>query len=393
MKKRLLALLLCTAMVFSVAACGKGGNDTETEASGKRSGQFDIDPEKQVKKLADYASIEVTVPTAYEVNASNSNSYLSTLLSNSGLDAYKEIKDRDTVKKSDYVKVDYTGYKDDEAFDGGAATDVLIDVKNNCSVGANASGFIEGFTDDLAGAKVGDTIKSNVTFPENYSSADLAGQAVVFEFKIKAIYDKDSPLKFDDLTDKLVKDNFSESYGLSDVKSLKEAVENQIEQQGYSQTVDKVKTYMIENSEVEIPEDYFQARLKEYQASFEKDNCGTESLEDYLKNNYNTTVDQAVESWKTSLTEQIKLEFIFKVIADKEKIEMNDDDFKSYIDYIISASNGSLADSKAVYKYFGAGNEKEGKKYLETQYLVNKAIDKISADAKVTYKDEDKTEE
>ena len=70
-------------------------------------------------------------------------------------------------------------------------------------------GFIDGFTNDLVGAKVGEKLNSYVTFPEKYGNADLAGKKTVFEFNVKAIYTELTP---ETITDAMVKEHFEKSY-------------------------------------------------------------------------------------------------------------------------------------------------------------------------------------
>ena len=136
-----------------------GDTQTETQSTytGKRSGQFEIDYAAQVTKLADYSAIPVELSNSYEVTDDSENEYLTSILTTYGADAYKQITDRDIVEESDYVKVDYTGYQNGEAFDGGSATGVLLDVAGNSQVGGTS--FIEGFTKPVIGAKVGDTLQ------------------------------------------------------------------------------------------------------------------------------------------------------------------------------------------------------------------------------------------
>ena len=62
-------------------------------------------------------------------------------------------------------------------------------------------------------------------------------------------------------------------------------------------------------------------------------------------------------SWKEHLTDQIKTEFLFGLIAEKENIKRDDDAVNSYVDYIVSASNGQFSKSSEVYKYFGSGHK------------------------------------
>ena len=383
----LIVVIIALAVVIS-GKSKKGGSKSATESGTEagsetmRSGQFDIDYAKQVTKLADYSGVAITVSNDYEINDVSRRKYLTSVLTSYKSDAYTTVTDRDTVEEDDYVKVDYTGYKNGEAFDGGSATDVVLDILGNSQVGG--SGFIKGFTTPVIGAKVGDTVKGDVTFPENYGNDDLNGQTVTFEYTIKEIY---SPITLADMTDEQVNTVFGKA-GVTTNAQLTTQIEKDLKQQLYSAEVDKIKSYMIENSTVEIPDEYLQARLNEYIASFTKENVKDgQTLKKYLKSNYNMTVDQATEKWKENLTDQIKTEFIFGLIAEKENIKMDDDAFSSYVDYIVSASNGQFSKASEVYKYFGSGHKDEGKTYLKNQYLVNKAIDTVTGKANVTFED------
>ncbi len=390
-----LVIVIIAAVIAIVAGINKrksGTDATETEnaSATQRSGQFDIDYEKQVTKLADYSAIPITVDSDYEVTDESKQSYLTSVLTSFGGDPYKQVTDRDTVEEGDYVKVDYTGYKDGEAFDGGSASDQLLDVSNNCSV--SGTSFIDGFTAPIIGAKVGDTVKGDVTFPEDYGNDDLNGQTVTFEYTIKGIYSAD-PVALADLTDEQVNTVFGTSAGITTVDDLNTQIESDLKQQLYSAEVTQIKNYMVENSTVDIPEEYLQARLNEYITSFTDENVSDgQTLEDYLSTNYSITVDQATETWTSNLTTQIKVEFIFGLIAQKEGIEMDEDAFDNYVSYIISASNGQFSEADDVYEYFGSGHKDEGETYLKNQYLVNKAIDLVTGNAQVTFRDSSASE-
>lgn len=386
-----LVIVIIAAVVAIVVGLNKNGKnsagatETENAQAAMRSGQFDIDYSKQVTKLADYSAIPITVSDSYEVTDASKQTYLTNVLQSYGADAYKQVTDRDTVAEGDYVKVDYTGYKDGEAFDGGSATDVLLDVTGNSQVGG--SSFIDGFTAPVIGAKVGDTVKGDVTFPEDYGNDDLNGQTVTFEYTIKGIYSAD-PVALADLTDEQVNSVFGSTAGITNNADLETQIEKDLNQQLYSAEVDKIKSYMVDNSTVEIPDEYLQARLNEYITSFTDENVQDgQTLDDYLSSNYNMTVEQATERWTENLTTQIKVEFIFGFIAQKENIEMDEDAFNNYVDYIISASNSQFSKADEVYEYFGSGHKDEGETYLKNQYLVNKAIDLVTGNAQVSYDD------
>lgn len=271
MKKRFIATALIATMVLSMTACG--GKDSDTESQGKetaqkRSGQYELDTDKLVTKLADYKKFDIQLTQDYAVTDEKINANLDAILAQASGN-YKEVKDRDTIEKGDYVLVDYTGYLDGEAFDRGAAQNQYVYVSDD-------NGYIPGFTDGLVGAKVGSTVTSNVTFPDPYTNnPDLAGKETQFEFVIHGIYTMDKLTK-DNLTDEIVEKNFKDAYGVSTVDELKDYAKNYTQQymdyQKNSEVVTLVKKYMIDHSTVEVPEEYLELRLNEYIAQFEKKN-------------------------------------------------------------------------------------------------------------------------
>lgn len=403
MKKRMIALLLCMTTVFAMTGCGNGSNGSQkgteaaTESSvqetynGPSSAQMDIDLSKQVTKLADYKGIDVTITGDYDVTDEQVNERTLALLNYRGVKG-AEVTDRDTVQDGDLVLVDYTGYHNNEAFDGGSATDVMIDVSNNCEA-TQQTGYIDGFSDGLIGAKVGEETSSDVKFPDEYSNnPDLAGEMTTFKFKVKGIY---KALTLDDLTDAQVKENFSDAQIETKedlIKNVRAMMESQASSSKSQDTVNKVQTYMLDNSEVTIPDEYLEARLAEYQAQYTRDNVGdTQTLEEYLQAN-NTTLADMQKTWKTSLEKQIKLEFIFDRIAELEGLEIDQDKYEQFIDYIISSGNSELSTESAIYDYYGNGNKEDGKKNLKRLYLTNDALSFVVENANVTVQKADSTE-
>ena len=400
MKKRMIALLLCMTTVFAMTGCGNGsqkGTEAATESSvqetynGPSSAQMDIDLSKQVTKLADYKGIDVTITGDYDVTDEQVNERTLAFLNYRGVKG-AEVTDRDTVQDGDLVLVDYTGYHNDEAFDGGSATDVMIDVSNNCEA-TQQTGYIDGFSDGLIGAKVGEETSSDVKFPDEYSNnPDLAGEMTTFKFKVKGIY---KALTLDDLTDAQVKENFSDAQIETKedlIKNVRAMMESQASSSKSQDTVNKVQTYMLDNSEVTIPDEYLEARLAEYQAQYTRDNVGdTQTLEEYLQAN-NTTLADMQKTWKTSLEKQIKLEFIFDRIAELEGLEIDQDKYEQFIDYIISSGNSELSTEASIYDYYGNGNKEDGKKNLKRLYLTNDALSFVVENANVTVQKADSTE-
>ena len=383
MKKKILAAVLCACTIMTFSACGGEKESTEvTEQQSKAtSADYKLDYAKQVKKLCDYTSVPVELSSQYDITDEAVNDYFTRLISAYGSKAYHEVTDRTTVAADDYVDVDYTGYKDGEAFEGGAAEGVLIDVANNCQVGG--SGFIEGFTAGLEGASVGDEIDCDVTFPEEYGNEDLAGQPVVFKFKINAIYDK-NPVSISEIDDAFVNEVFGENTGVTTVEKLKEEINNDLEAKKKNAASVEIIEYIVENSEIEIPEDYLKLRLKEYVS--------------YVVENYGATEEDAKKEGKDQLVEQIKQEIVLAYIAEKEGIKLDDDGYNdfitNYVAYYGSAMGQQFTQDK-FYEIAGFGNAKVGENQMRNQYVGNLALDKLAENADIKFVDEtvDETEE
>ena len=122
------------------------------------------------------------------------------------------------AEKGDVLKVDYTGKVDDVAFPGGTATDADLEV--------GGDGFIPGFTEQLEGMKPGETHTIDVTFPDNYGTAALAGKSAKFEIVAKALQVGTVPAIDEDLAKKL---------GFDTVDALRQAVTDQLQRE-YDQT-------------------------------------------------------------------------------------------------------------------------------------------------------------
>lgn len=383
MKKKILAAVLCACTIMTFSACGGEKDSTEvTEQQSKAtSADYKLDYAKQVKKLCDYTSVPVELSSQYDITDEAVNDYFTRLISAYGSKAYHEVTDRTTVAADDYVDVDYTGYKDGEAFEGGAAEGVLIDVANNCQVGG--SGFIEGFTAGLEGASVGDEIDCDVTFPEEYGNEDLAGQPVVFKFKINAIYDK-NPVSISEIDDAFVNEVFGENTGVTTVEKLKEEINNDLEAKKKNAASVEIIEYIVENSEIEIPEDYLKLRLKEYVS--------------YVVENYGATEEDAKKEGKDQLVEQIKQEIVLGYIAEKEGIKLDDDGYNdfitNYVAYYGSAMGQQFTQDK-FYEIAGFGNAKVGENQMRNQYVGNLALDKLAENADIKFVDDtvDETEE
>lgn len=346
MKKRLLAMLLCAATALSLCACGE--SDTKETPV--------------VTQMAEYADLKQVLSGEYAVTEELISVYFTEVLFDAGV-GLMEVTDRDVVQDGDIVKVDYTGYKDGEAFSGGTAKEQWIDVTNNCAYdvtsGYASNGYIEGFTDALNGAKVGENIKGDVTFPEGYGSADLAGQPAVFEFYIHGIY---TPVTMQNITDTFVAENLAETYEVSTVAEFMAFLEQEL-------SYNFIMNYLIQNSTFEIPDSYVDSRVADYQAYFEELYCGDTSIEEYLSY-YGYSLETMQAEWTSAVESQIKAELIFENVVTDQNLTLDDEGHKAYVEKIIAVNSTYFPDADSIHKYAGAGNAETGEKYLKTQTAV-----------------------
>ena len=143
-----------------------------------------------------------------------------------------------TVQNGNTINLNYAGYMDGVQFDGGTADYQTL------TIGSGT--FIDNFEEQLIGYHPGDDVTVNVTFPEAYGNADLAGKPAVFECHINSIYRTPE-----------VNDDFVKSY-LSDYAEDLESLKAYVKEQGYQSNIDTfIATYISENASVsEYPEEY-----------------------------------------------------------------------------------------------------------------------------------------
>lgn len=388
--------MLCAMMAVTALGCGnkknnaiegteaaEAVNSTEnaesTSAVEYESLSYDLNPSDYVT-LCDYSKVPVTITGDYDVDDQDAKDYFEQMFSYYG-PFYVADDTKTTVGEGDIVNVDYVGKLDGEAFDNGSAEDQNIDVDNNCSAGSQSSSFIDGFTDDLKGASVGDVIDSDVTFPDNYGNADLAGKQVVFTFTVNSIQKE---MTLDDVDDEFAQKQFQADTVDDMYAQIKTFLENTASSNKDSDTYAAVQQYLLDNCKVDIPEDYLTARVNDYEKQFVQNNCdGDDSkLEDYVSKQYNMTLDEVRQEWRSGMEKNISMEFITGAIAAKEGTELDEDGFSSYVQTLMS--NNSLSSEEDLYKNYGYGDAAYGEKYLRQIYVDNLALQSVKDNAEVT---------
>ena len=217
------------------------------------------------------------------------------------------------AQKGDTVVIDFEGFKDGVAFEGGKAEQYPLEL--------GSGSFIPGFEDQLEGVSAGEEKDVNVTFPEDYGAADLAGAAVVFKVKVHEVKESQVPT----LDDEFAKD-VSEFETLDELKAdLEKKLRTRREESAQKDFENAVLSKLIENTEMDVPE-----AMVEYEAD-RMQGVGF-TFDQYLQM-MGTNRAEFKENAKVAALRQIQGDLIFAAIAEAEKLEPSDEDVeKEYQD-------------------------------------------------------------
>lgn len=389
MKKKMMMVLLAAVLSVSAGACGKekqNDNQAGTQTDDKQTEALDNEENAtakadqvsyDVKKcvtLGKYSGLQVSLPNDYKVTKEQVDDYALGMAQYNAQPVYKDT-DKKKVEEGDTVNIDYEGKKDGVAFEGGTASGY------NLTIGSNS--FIDGFEEGLVGVKVGQTVDLDLSFPENYPSADLAGAAVVFTVKVNKIVVEDPDAKFE-LNDEFVRQN----YDCDTVEEYKEKVKSYLKEENKTNkekdTRQEVINILLENSKVTIPDELMEARLEDSILIFTNRNCtdGT-TLKDFLTTNYNGMTE---EDFRSDIANEVKTnlqtELILEAIAQEEGVKLEEEAFQDYVQQQMEA-NG-YASAEDFYKANGV-TAKSGETYERKVFVCNRALDLVIENAEVRY--------
>ena len=210
-------------------------------------------PEVKVNK---YKGLNIQ-PEKVEVTDEEVNHELGHLL-----EKYTELvsKENGTVENGDTAIIDFEGFKDGVAFDGGKGENYSLEIGSNT--------FIPGFEEQLIGMKVGEEKDLNLKFPEDYGAKDLAGAAVVFKVKVNEIKQKKARELDEDFFEDLAME------GVNSEETLKEEIKNSIKAQkemdAENNYIDKILEEVSKNVEVDIPEEMVEEEVERLLGRFEE---------------------------------------------------------------------------------------------------------------------------
>lgn len=377
MRKRL-AYFLTAALILSLAGCGKSAETEDTAGkSGSTAAQtedagIDTADISKLVKLGQYKGLEISVNST-KVTQEDIDNQVKTALSSEA--EQTEVTGR-AVKEGDIVNIDYEGKKDGVAFDGGTAQGYDL------TIGSGT--FIDGFEDGLIGANIGDTLDLNLTFPENYGSAELAGQDVVFTVKVNSIKEEKIPELTDELANKINPDvKTVEEFNAYIKESLEKAARDASRNAAYSQLLNMVDVSSEVVSGDDIPAGIINEVVDAEKSSFETMiNAYGMDLDTYLSSQ-GLTEDEFDEQIRTYSESVARQKLLVRALADAENIEVSDADLDEQYESYAQEYGYSSAD-----EFKTAVNEQDGVDTFKEAVLTRKVEEMLFDNAKITNPEE-----
>ena len=256
------------------------------------------------------------------------------------------------VAQGDIVTLDFEGFVDGVAFEGGKGENYDL------TIGSNT--FIPGFEDQLVGAEIGKELDVNVTFPEEYGAKELAGKEAVFKCKVNGIKVKELPEADDEFAQEVSEFDTLDEYKADIKAKLLKDKEDEAKRVKEDAVIGKI----VENATMDIPD-----AMVEYQTQQMLDDFGRRmqsqglSLEQYFQFTGMTEADYK-EQMKPRALQNIQSRLVLEAVAEAEKLEATEEDLEK--EYAKMAEQYKL-DVEKVKEIFGEYQKEELKKDIVIQ--------------------------
>lgn len=272
--------------------------------------KFSVDVKPEIE-LGDYSTIELE-----KVDYSTTDAMI-----DAEIDRVRNMNSRmidagdREIENGDFVTMDFIGFVEDEAFEGGASEDHVLEI--------GSGQFIPGFEEGLIGKKKGEAAEVKVTFPEEYHEESLKGKPAVFKVDIKEVKVKELP----ELDDEFAKD-VSEFDTLEDYKnSIREELGKQLKDQEKIETENKIVEKVVEMSSFDVPEGMIQSQIDNEIKDFEY-RVGMQgfNMERYLELT-GMSVDELRNNFRPVAERRVRADLVLEAIAKAEGVEVTEEDF------------------------------------------------------------------
>lgn len=235
------------------------------------------------------------------------------------LDRYAELVSKDgAVEDGDTVIIDFKGFKDNEAFEGGSAEGYSLEIGSHS--------FIPGFEEGIIGMKKDESKDIDLTFPEDYMAKDLAGQKVVFNVLVHDIKKRVVP----ELDEEFFKDLDME--GVTNKEELNKVIEEEIKAQKEHDNENKFIDDLLEaaskNMTIDLDEEIIDAEVERMYKQF-TERLKMQGIDEELYFTYaGITKEKVKEDMKKEAEVRVKYRYLLEAIVKEEKIEIADKEAK-----------------------------------------------------------------
>ncbi len=266
--------------------------------------------------------------------------------------------------EGDVLLVDFEGLLDGKAFEGGKASDYLLEL--------GSGQLIEGFEEQLTGASAGDERQVEVTFPEDYQAEELAGEDAVFKVEVKEVREKILPDLDDDFASEASEFDTLEELRADIGKRVSEAVDERAEQDFRVAAVDAA----VDAATVEMPADLVEARAQERWDRVERQLAARGMSPDAYLQMQGKTREELLEESKPDAERELKREAVLAAIAEAEAIEVTDEEMTEALTH--TAEHERTTPEKLLERLRENGRDAMVREDIQ----VRKAIDLVAESAK-----------
>ncbi len=272
------------------------------------------------------------------------------------------VSDR-AVKDGDQTVIDFEGFKDGVAFEGGKGENYPL------TIGSGA--FIPGFEEQLIGKNIGEEVEVNVTFPEEYQAEELAGQPAVFKVTVKEIKEKQLPELDDEFAAEV-----SEFDTLAEYKEdVKKNLTEKREKDAKNAKEDAVIEAIIEDAKMDIPDAMVETQQRQMIQEFAQNiQMQGLSIDQYFQFT-GLTADKMMDQVKPQAEKRIKSRLVLEAVVKAESIAATDEDFDKEVERMAEMYQ---MEADKVKETLG----EEGKKQIMEDLAISKAVEFVVNEAK-----------
>ena len=221
------------------------------------------------------------------------------------------------VKDKDMITLDFEGFVDDEAFEGGKGENYPL------TIGSNT--FIPGFEEQLIGAEIDKEVEVKVTFPEDYQAENLAGKPAVFKCTVKEIKEKELPELNDEFASEVSEFETLEEYKADLKKNLAETKEKEAKEEKEEKVIEAI----VNDSSIEIPDAMLETQQEQMIDEFrQRISMQGLTLEQYFQFT-GASYEQMYAQVRPTAKKRIESRLVLEAIAAKEKIEATEEDVEA----------------------------------------------------------------